>query len=227
MSQNVRPAFILYARVSTEKQGIGLDAQQEAAAHYVSSIGGDIIATYSEKKSGRKADRPQLAAAIAQCKKQGARLIVAKLDRLSRDVAFLFTLRDSLTAAGVDIVCADCPDLISDTLRLGIYATLAQKERELISERTKAALAIRREQGIIGGRSKGADTSKASAAAARAHKDDADAWAAKVRPLIMLCREKGATLQEIANTLNDSGTSTRRGGTWTATAVRRILNRAI
>ena len=124
-----------YYRVSTAKQGasgLGLEAQQYAVATFLK--GGKIAGEYIEVESGKKNNRPQLLAAIAQARKLQATLVFAKLDRLSRNAAFIFTLKDS----GVDFVCADMPD--ANTLTIGIFAVLAQHERELISSRTKAAL---------------------------------------------------------------------------------------
>jgi DNA invertase Pin-like site-specific DNA recombinase len=127
--------YVAYYRVSTAKQGasgLGLEAQQYAVASFLK--GGKIAGEYVEVESGKKNNRPQLLAAIAHARKIKATLVIAKLDRLSRNAAFIFTLKDS----GIDFVCADMPD--ANTLTIGIFAVLAQHERELISSRTKAAL---------------------------------------------------------------------------------------
>lgn len=216
-------SFILYTRVSTKKQSLGIEAQRETAGKYVAGVDGKIIAEYSEKESGKNDERPELAAAIEACKASHAVLLVAKLDRLSRNVAFLFELRDMLTAAKVEIIVADMPGVIGDTMRLGIFATMAQAERELISQRTKAALAVKKAQGVKLGRKKGADTSKARAAAAEMKRAGAEAWAKNVLPMIKLCRNNGAGLEKTAKALNEAGIATRRGGIWTATAVKRVL----
>ena len=129
--------FVAYCRVSTEGQGIGLDAQQTIIADYVKNAGGVILDTISEKESGKETiNRPGLQKAIATCKAQGATLIVAKLDRLSRDVADIFAIKKTR-----GLVFEVCDMDAQDTLTLGIFATLAQKERELISRRTGEALA--------------------------------------------------------------------------------------
>lgn len=217
--------FVLYLRVSTRKQSLGLDAQHATAERFAASVHGEIIAEYAEKESGKNDARPQLAAAIAECKRTGSTLLIAKLDRLSRRVEFLFHLRDSLNAAGVGIIAADMPEVVKDTLTLAVFAGLAEKERELISARTCAALAAKKASGMKLGRPTGTDTSKATAAASAERKASADAWAATIAPLVRLARRGGSTLTEIADSLNAQGQTTRRGGRWTATAVKRLLER--
>lgn len=131
--------YVAYLRVSTDKQGssgLGLQAQETAISAFLKS-GDEVIASYKDIESGKKSDRPQLMAALEHCKKEGATLLIAKLDRLSRNVAFIFNLRDS----GVDFVCCDMPD--ANTMTIGILALFAQHEREMISKRTKEALASR------------------------------------------------------------------------------------
>ena len=127
--------YIAYMRTSTSKQEYGLDSQLDIVNKWV--IGkGEVISYHQEQVSGKVDNRPMLQKAIDECKKEGATLLITKLDRLSRNVAFLFQLKDS----GVDIACCDLPDL--NTLTLGIFATMAQHERELISRRTKEGLAV-------------------------------------------------------------------------------------
>lgn len=143
--------FIVYLRVSTDRQGrsgLGLEAQQEAVQRYVSAKGGAIVyPPYVEIESGKRNDRPELAKALKQCRLTGATLIVAKLDRLSRNAAFLMTLRDS----GVAFIAADLPE--ANTMTVGIMALVAQHEREAISARTRAALAAAKARGkALGGR---------------------------------------------------------------------------
>ncbi len=139
--------FVSYYRVSTKGQGqsgLGLQAQKTAVGQFVKDR--PVIAEFVEVESGKKNERPQLSAAIAYAKERKATLVIAKLDRLSRNASFIFTLRDS----GVDFVCADMPD--ANTLTVGIFAVLAQHERELISSRTKAALAAKKAQGFVLGK---------------------------------------------------------------------------
>ena len=135
-------SYVAYLRVSTQKQGqsgLGLAAQRAAVQAFPPVA--RLVAEFVEVESGKKNERPQLAAALALAKATGATLLIAKLDRLSRNAGFIFQLRD----AGVDFVCCDMPD--ANTLTVGIFAVLAQHERELISQRTKAALAAKKAQG--------------------------------------------------------------------------------
>ena len=118
--------FIAYYRVSTKRQNLGLDAQQATVTNYVRSNGGVIVASFQEKESGKNNSRPQLAAALAECKRTGSTLLIAKLDRLSRDIAFIFTLQKN----GVDFQACDLH--VFNTLSLAVFAGLAQQERELI-----------------------------------------------------------------------------------------------
>ena len=133
-----------YYRVSTQKQGssgLGLDAQRAAVRTFVPDAA-QLGAEYVEIKSGKKNQRPQLLAAIAEARRVGATLLIAKLDRLSRNAGFIFALRDS----GVDFVCCDMPD--ANTLTVGLFAVIAQHERETISKRTKEALAAKKARGV-------------------------------------------------------------------------------
>jgi DNA invertase Pin-like site-specific DNA recombinase len=140
-----KPKFVAYLRVSTDRQGksgLGLDAQRTAVHQFVAQRGGEIIAPeYREIESGKVNNRPELEKAMKRCRLTGATLLVAKLDRLSRNAAFLMTLKDS----GVPFVAADMPD--ANTLTIGVMASLAQHEREMISKRTKAALEAARARG--------------------------------------------------------------------------------
>ena len=130
--------YVAYYRVSTKRQGesgLGLEAQKQAVNLYAKT-NGCILKEFTEVESGKKDNRPQLDMAIKECKQRNATLLIAKLDRLSRNVSFLFTLKQS-----INFVCLDLPDL--NTLTLGIFATMAQHERGLISKRTKSALQIK------------------------------------------------------------------------------------
>ena len=215
--------YVAYYRVSTTKQGtsgLGLEAQQYAVHQYVRPPA-QLLAHYTEVESGKKDQRPQLLAAIAHARKTGATLLIAKLDRLSRNAGFIFALRDS----GVDFVCCDMPD--ANTLTVGIFAVLAQHERELISKRTKEALSALKARGIA----LGVPANLTNAAIrqgqevrqrnARENKENRQATR-----LAMLLRQQGQTLQQIADELNRGDYRTRRGKTFDATAVRRLLLRA-
>ena len=218
------PCFVVYCRVSTNDQNLGIPAQMRAAEEYARGRG-KILATFQEHESGKNDNRPELAKAIALCKENGCTLLIAKLDRLSRNIAFLFKLRDDLTAAGVQVVCADMPEVLQDTLTLSIMAGLAQKEREMISARTKAALDVLKKSGKHLGRQPGCDLSAAQAAASAARARRADEYALSIIPLIETLREAGKGLSWIANKLNTLGHKTARGKNFTPTAVRRILLR--
>lgn len=217
--------FIAYYRVSTAKQGLGLDAQAAAAERFAASRGGRILASFEEKESGKNDHRPQLAAAIQACKARKAVLLIAKLDRLSRNVAFLFQLKDRLAAAGVEVIAADMPEVLQNTLMLSVMAGMAQHERELISSRTKAALAALKASGKKLGREKGADTSHARAVSAAVRTAAAQAENEKHCRTVTALYRAGTSLSEIARIFNAEGKTTPRGSAWTATAVRRVLIR--
>ncbi|WP_369426603.1 recombinase family protein [Glacieibacterium megasporae] len=139
------PRFVAYYRVSTDRQGrsgLGLDAQREAVADQVQRAGGTIVADFTEIESGKRADRPELRAALAEAKHHRATLIIARLDRLSRNMAFIANLMD----ARVDFIACDNPH--ATRLTFHILAAVAEHEREMISARTKAALAIARARGV-------------------------------------------------------------------------------
>lgn len=216
--------FVSYLRTSTKDQLLGIEAQRAKAAAYAASVNGQIIAEYEEHESGKSDTRPQLARAITECEQTGAILLIAKLDRLSRRVAFLFELKEKLDAKGLEAVCVDMPEIMKSTLMLGVMASLAQQERELISERTKAALAAKKAQGVRLGRPKGTNMNAAVKASVSKRMADAEQWAADHAAAITRMA-KSMSLNEIAKTLNEQGISTRRGGKWTATSVKRVLTR--
>ena len=186
--------------------------------------GGDwrVIKEFVEVESGKKADRPQLAKALQACRVHGAKLVIAKLDRLSRDAHFLL----GLDKAGVDFVCADMPS--ANRLTVGIMAMVAEEERRMISERTKAALAAAKRRGVkLGGYRENAKlTAKARAAGRAAGKAKADARAADLADTVKELQASGTTsLRAIADGLDARGIPTARGGTWTATQVMRLMER--
>lgn len=214
--------FTAYYRVSTAKQGqsgLGLEAQRATAQAFASNRG-QIVEEFVEVESGKKNDRPKLAAAIAHSKANGSTLLIAKLDRLARNAGFIFALRDG----GVDFVACDLPE--ASTMSIGIFAVLAQHERELISARTKAALQARRARGLkLGNPANLTDEARLaaySAARARAREHQGNRQAGE---LAGLYRAQGLTLQAIADKLNAGGYSTRRGKQWGREQVRRLLVR--
>lgn len=213
----IMATYIAYYRVSTERQGasgLGLEAQQAAVKQYADGI----IHSFTEIESGKIDERPQLQAAIAMCKATGAALLIAKIDRLSRQAAFLLTLRDS----GVQIVAADMPH--AGTLEFGIRAVVAQHEREEISRRTKAALQAAKARGVRLGSTDQASLSQAGCEAVKA---SADALAQRVYPIIQDIMSAGIqSLRDIAQALTSRGIKTARGNTsWQASQVRNIIIR--
>lgn len=216
--------FVSYLRTSTRDQRLGIEAQREKATAYAAAQGGQIVAEFEEHESGKDDQRPQLAQAIAECERQGATLLIAKLDRLSRRVAFLFQLKEQLDAKGLQAVCVDMPEIMQSTLMLGIMASLAQQERELISERTRAALAAKKAQGFKLGRPKGSNMDEAVKASLAKRMQSAREWAQKHIGAIQIMLDSGMSLNRIAAALNAQGISTRRGGAWSATTVKRVIS---
>lgn len=216
--------FIAYYRVSTDRQGrsgLGVEAQREAVTRYLNGGNWQLLEEFVEVESGKRDDnRPQLAAALAACRKHKATLVIAKLDRLARNVAFIANLMDSK----VEFVAVDLPT--ANRLTLHIMAAFAEHEREMISARTRAALAIRKAQGVkMGNRT---NLAEAQAKGAAAMKREADAFAANVLPVIdRIKKTTGVTsFNAIAKALNERGVKTAKGGTWAAATVRNIMLRA-
>jgi DNA invertase Pin-like site-specific DNA recombinase len=218
--------FISYRRVSTEKQGesgLGLDAQQAAVNAYLGSRPDSrLIADFIEVESGGRDDRPQLAAAMERARLAGATLVIAKLDRLSRDAAFLLGLAKS----GVKFVAADMPH--ADALTVGILAVVAENERRLISERTKAALQAAKARGVKLGNPNGAahlqgDVKARAVATLRAK---AQSVADGLKATIEAIKTEGVTSANgIARALNARDIEGPRGGEWTARSVINVMAR--
>ena len=221
------PPLIAYYRVSTREQGrsgLGIDAQRTAVTRFAETEGFDVAGEYVEIETGKGADaldrRPQLAAALAEARRhgKGTPVAVAKLDRLSRDVAFVAQLMvQKVPFISVELG-AD-----ADPFMLHLFAALAEKERALISQRTRAALSAARARGQVLGNPK---LDEARAIAHAAAKDGAAAHAGAVLPVIREVQAAGAkTLRQIAAGLNARGIATARGGTWGAQTVANILRR--
>ena len=223
--------FIGYTRVSTDKQGrsgLGLEAQEAAIAAFIAaSPDARLLAPlFTEIESGRNDARPVLAQAIARCRQTGATLLIAKLDRLARDVAFISNLMRQ-----VDFRVAEMPH--ATPFELHIRASVAEEEARMISQRTKAALAAARVRGVKLGGDRGyrpphdpVRIASAAAAAAVSHTRNANRFASGLAPVISDIRSAGITTHHgIAAALNARGVGTPRGGQWTATAVRRALER--
>jgi len=229
----LKKRYVSYRRVSTHKQGrsgLGLEAQEAAVANYVTQQGGELLRDFLEIESGKVNDRPQLRAAISFAKRSQATLLVAKLDRLSRNVAFLATLLESKA----DFIAVDNPHATPFTIH--ILAAVAQWEREIISKRTKDAMAIAKARGARFAsarpghwtgredrRSAGALAGGARAAIVN-HQRAEEAYQ-DVAPLIIEQRRAGRTLQSIADTLNADRVPTRMGRQWTKSTVRLVVQR--
>jgi DNA invertase Pin-like site-specific DNA recombinase len=218
--------FVAYLRVSTAKQGrsgLGLEAQREAVARFIADRRGVLVAPeFVEIESGAENARPMLTAALKRCRVTGSTLVVAKLDRLSRNAGFLLTLKD----ADVPFVAADVPD--ANNLTVGILAVMAQHERDLISARTVAALAAAKARGVkLGGARPGRKHIRHhSAKGVAAAKAAADARLHDVVDDLRSLKREGLSLNAAAVRLNDQGIRTPSGnGRWTATAVRRAMLR--
>ena len=220
---NARAArrFVPYYRVSTDRQGrsgLGLEAQQKAVRDYLNGGAWEIVAEFVEIESGKRADRPELAKALEVCRKHKAKLVIAKLDRLSRNLAFIATMMES----GVEFMAVDDPH--ASKLTLHILAAVAEHEREAISERTKAALAAAKARGTRLGTP---DAVGAVARMGKALKAQASQFAANVLPVIREVQGAGhVSCNAIAGQLNARKIATARGGRWTHVQVRQILDRA-
>lgn len=213
--------FIAYYRVSTDRQGqsgLGLEAQRVAVMNHLNGGDWQLLEEFTEIESGKRNDRPQIAAALAACKKHKATLIISKLDRLARSVSFIAGIMES----GVEFVAVDNP--YANKLMLHIMSAVAEHERELISSRTKSALAIAKASGKVLGNRTNLDAARAKSTEVRRAK--AAQTASNVVPIINQIEAAGiTTLRGIAAALNARGVRTRRGGEWEAKGVLRVLKR--
>ncbi|QQA41999.1 recombinase family protein [Pelagovum pacificum] len=219
--------LIAYERVSTARQGrsgLGLEAQRKAIDDYASGQGALILSRFTEVESGRKNDRPELEKALHLARLTGATLVIAKLDRLSRNAALLLTLRDS----GVRFVACDMPE--ANNLTVGIMALVAEQEREAISRRTKEALAAAKARGVKLGNPNGAAALRRAAKGGEALRvtvaGNANDFAMALSPIVRAIQQAGHTsLRALADELNARGMRTRRGGKWHVSNVRNLLGR--
>jgi DNA invertase Pin-like site-specific DNA recombinase len=207
--------FVVYLRVSTGRQeisGLGTAAQREAVVRYAAQTAGTLIAEFVEVESGAKSNRPQLAKALALCRKAKATLLIARLDRLSRSLSFVAQLLD----ANVEIKCCDMPD--ANRLLLQMLAVFAEHERQMIRERTRAALAAAKARGVVLG--------KNGAVLAVQNRKSAMDFAETLRPHVNAARESGVrTLTGIGDYLTAKGVRTSSGGKWHPSTVQRLLHR--
>jgi len=220
---------ISYVRVSTKRQGesgLGLEAQQEAVARHCRSTGARLLKEYVEIESGKKSDRPELVAALADCRRRKATLVVAKLDRLARNVHFLSSVMESST----DFVALDMPN--ANRLTVHIMSAVAEDEARRISERTKLALSALKARGVKLGAANPKCRNLTDSARRRGQRLGAAAAAAAateayadIVPVIRELADEGLSQRAIASELNERGFETRRGKPWSQTQVGRVLNR--
>lgn len=214
--------YIAYYRVSTQKQSLGLDAQRNAVYNFINSDeANNLIAEYQEKESGKCNHRKELINAINECKQKKATLVISKLDRLSRNIAFIFTLKDS----GVSFLALDVPNF--NTLSLGIYASQAQCERELVSQRTKDSLMALKLKGIKLGAPNAHFTLEQIKSASIARKqialDNENNMRAKIMIEALLVNTSNCS--QIARKLNENGFRTAKNSLFDCKAVKRIIER--
>lgn len=218
----MKKTYIAYYRVSTARQGqsgLGLEAQRQAVGNFVAGAV-NLLNEFVEIESGNRNDRPELLAALAACRKQGATLIIAKLDRLARNVAFVSNLMES----GVEFVAVDNPH--ASKLTIHILCAVAEHEREMISERTKAALQVAKARGVRLGSPAG--HSKSLGLARAKLMTLADERATSIRAIIAGIQRSGLrSYREIASALNARGIETARGCRWHPATVRNVLLRPV
>lgn len=207
--------FVAYIRVSTDRQaasGLGLEAQRHAIEQYAARQGRDILEIYVETESGKLKDRPQLTAALAHCRKAKATLLIAKLDRLARNVAFVSALMET----GAEFVAVDAP--FANRLMIHVLSAVAEWEREQISERTKAALAAAKARGVKLGQH--------GVVLGKQKRIDAERFAEEVRPEFVKAFEAGCvSLRQYAAFLTANSVRTPAGGKWQASNVSLLLKR--
>jgi len=219
--------FISYLRVSTQRQGksgLGLEAQREAVTGFLNGGSWKLIQEVVEVESGKRSDRPELAKALSLCRLHRATLLVAKLDRLARNVAFISALMES----GVKFVAVDLPQ--ANELTVHIMAAMAEYEAKAISARTKAALAAAKARGTeLGGLrwDLSSVSHKGRREALKVRREAQQLFSGDILPIIQEKQRQGAaSLRQIAAALNEDGTPAPRGGEWSAVQVKRILDAA-
>lgn len=226
------PKFVSYLRVSTDKQGrsgLGIEAQRDAVERYLAGQGGKLMREFVETESGKRSDRPKLAAALCHAKTTGATVVFAKLDRLTRNVDLL----RALVSSGVDLVFCDLPHVPAGAMGrflLTQMASVAELEAGLISERTRAALAAAKARGVKLGNPNGARALRGKQvgndAAIAAVQARATERASDLRAMVEDIQQHGrVTIRSMADALNERGVLTPRGGAWHPTSVARLLAR--
>ena len=215
--------YVSYLRVSTKRQGesgLGVEAQREAVTTYLNGGRWRLVEEFVEVESGRRNDRPELAKAFEACNVYGATLVIARLDRLSRNAHFLL----GLEAAGVEFVAVDMPH--ANRLTVGVMALVAEQEAVAISQRTKAALAAAKARGTKLGQPKGTPVPRSDVGrinGSKASAANADAFAERMRPV--LAKVSGLSANAAAQELAARGYATARGGQWSASQVINVRKR--
>lgn len=214
------PSFVAYYRVSTQRQGasgLGIEAQRQVVARFLSERACSPLAEFVETETGKGANalekRPQLKAALELCKKTGATLLIAKLDRLARNVHFV----SGLIETGVDFVAADMPQ--ANKVMIQMHAVMSEWERDQISERTKAALAAAKSRGVVLGATGQANLKRHT----EEKQDAARAFAQRLDGLMKGFRARGLTQRQMVAELNLAGVKAPRGGNWRLGQVQRVL----
>lgn len=211
--------FVAYFRVSTERQGrsgLGLEAQQRVIADFLRNGDHQLVESFTEVESGRRCDRPQLTLAKAACRKHRATLVIAKLDRLARSVAFV----SGLMEGGIDFVAADMPQ--ADRFMLHVYAAMAEEEARKISARTREALASAKARGVALGNQRNLDQARRDSLTQR--QKQARHFTHNTLPIINQVQAAGITSWSgIAEALNRRGICARRGGLWHPASVRKLM----
>lgn len=215
--------FVAYYRVSTQGQGrsgLGLEAQRKAVQDYLDGGRWSLIGEFTEVESGKRSDRPKLAEAMRAAKRHKATLVIAKLDRLARSVAFISEVMEG----DVEFVAVDMP--LANRLTVHILAAVAEHEREMISQRTKSALAAAKARGtLLGNRT---NLGVAQRNSRRVRSKASVQFAQNAIPIIRQIQASGlSTLRDVAAALNARGVRTSRGGEWQPTQVKRVLERAV
>ena len=212
--------FITYYRVSTARQGLsglGLEAQRHSVMQYISERTRTVLAEFVEVETGKGANalekRPELRRALQMCKRSGATLLIAKLDRLARNVHFV----SGLIETGVDFIAADMPN--ANKVMIQMHAVMSEWERDQISERTKAALAAAKARGVVLGTTGPANLRRYT----QERKDVAGAFIARLKPVVKGMSSQGLSRREIVIRLNDMGVKAPRGGSWSLGQVQRLV----
>jgi DNA invertase Pin-like site-specific DNA recombinase len=222
--QKIMKQFYAYYRTSTKIQNLGIEAQRTSVENYIKSIGGILIGEVEEQESGKNDKRKGLELAVEMCEKNNCTLIISKLDRLSRSISFLFQLRDRVAKSNIEIQALDMPSF--NTLSLGIYATMAQAEREACSNRTRLALAELKRNGVVLGKPENfTQAHREKGAQAMKQKSLTNKINQQATAMIVQYREKGLSYDKIVELLTKNNFFTVTNKVFTSTSVMRLYKR--